>query len=389
MRTTLWTDVTVEQVCDGFQFDASENKGLFGLNGRLVIQPEYQRNYIYAEAKREESVIQSVLSRYPIGLIYFNKVGDHYEVLDGQQRITSLGRYLTNKFSIALGNSQHYFGSLPNEHRRLLLETRLMIFICEGEESEIKSWFRTINIAGIALNAQEISNSIYSGSFVTAAKAIFSNSQNHQLQRWSSYVKGATNRQEILQTALEWLVGSRDHERVDEYMSRHRWDTDADELSAHFDRVIDWIERTFLDTRDEMQGLDWGRLYDEYHEREYDPAALKAEIDRLYDDDAVNNQRGIYEYVLSGGVETKLLQIRMFDAKTKRKAYERQTAAALKAGRSNCPLCALGRNKNATRIYKPNEMDADHVTAWSAGGETSLDNCQMLCRTHNRAKGNA
>ena len=293
MRTTLWTDVTIEQVCDGFQFDASENKGLFGLNGRLVIQPEYQRNYIYAEAKREESVIQSVLSRYPIGLLYFNKVGDHYEVLDGQQRITSFGRYLTNKFSIALGNSQHYFCSLPNEHRRLLLDTRLMIFVCEGEESEIKSWFRTINIAGIALNAQEVSNSIYSGSFVTAA-----------------------------------------NERVDEYMSRHRWDADADELSAHFDRVIDWIERTFLDTRLEMQGLDWGRLYNEYHERKYDPAAKKA-------------------------------------------------------GRSNCSLCSIGRNKNATRIYKLNEMDADHVTAWSAGGETSLDNCRMLCRTHNRAKGNA
>ena len=389
MLTTFRTDITIEMICDGFTFDAAENKGLFGLSGRLVIQPEYQRNYIYADAKREDAVIQSILSRYPIGLLYFNAVGDHFEVLDGQQRITSLGRYVTDKFAVAVGGTQQYFSSLPKDQRRLLLDTHLMIYICEGAESEIKNWFRTINIAGIALNSQEISNSIYSGSFVTAAKSIFSNSQNHRLQRWSSYVKGAANRQEILQTALEWLVGSRDRERLDEYMSRHRWDADADELSTHFDRVIDWIESTFIDTRAEMCGLDWGRLYDTYHANAYDPDGLKLAIDRLYDDDAVTNPRGIYEYVLGGCDETKLLQIRLFDAKTKRKAYARQTEAALAEGRSNCPLCALGRNKNATRIYKPTEMDADHVTAWSHGGDTSLANCQMLCRTHNRSKGNA
>ena len=326
MLTTFRTDITVEKICEGFKFDAAENKGLFGLNGRLIIQPEYQRNYIYADAKREGAVIQSILNRYPIGLIYFNAVGDHFEMLDGQQRITSLGRYVTNKFSVSVGGAQQYFSSLPKEQRRLLLDTHLMIYICEGAESEIKNWFRTINIA---LNAQEISNSIYSGSFVTAAKAIFSNSQNNQLQRWRSYVKGAANRQEILQTALEWLVGDRDRERLDEYMSRHRWDADAEELSAHFDRVIDWIERTFIDTRAEMCGLDWGRLYADYHANAYDPDGLKLAIDRLFDDDAVTNPCGIYEYVLSGCAETKLLQIRLFDAKTKRKAYARQTEAAL------------------------------------------------------------
>ena len=48
----------------------------------------------------------------------------------------------------------------------------------------------------------------------------------------------------------------------------------------------------------------------------------------------------------------------------------------------------LGNNSNKTRIYKLKEMDADHVTAWSKGGKTDASNCEMLCKTHNRAKGN-
>jgi len=33
-------------------------------------------------------------------------------------------------------------------------------------------------------------------------------------------------------------------------------------------------------------------------------------------------------------------------------------------------------------------MDADHVAAWSKGGGTDIKNCQVLCKTHNQAKGN-
>ena len=390
METELWTDVTVAQICEGFEYDDAEGKGLFGLNGRLLIQPEYQRNYLYESSKREEGVVQSVLNRYPIGLLYFNKVGGRYEVLDGQQRITSLGRFYRRKFSVADENgTPHYFDSLPPEKRKLIDDTRLTIYICDGTETEIKNWFRTINIAGIALNEQEIANSIYSGPFVTAAKAIFSNSRNANIQQWSSYVRGAANRQDYLRTALEWIVGSTERNALDDYMSLHRNDGDANELRAHFEAVIDWIERTFVETHKEMCGLDWGRLYSTYHAREYDATALNAAVARLYDDPSVGNKRGIFEYVLGGSIDTKLLNVRVFDEKTKRIVYARQTEAAKAEGRSNCPLCAIGHEKRSARIWKLSEMDADHVTAWSRGGETSIDNCQMLCKMHNRSKGNA
>ena len=389
MKTTLKTDLTVADICEGFEFDKAENKGLFGWSGRLTIQPEYQRNYLYADANMETAVIDSILRGYPVGLLYFNRVGGRYEVLDGQQRITSLGRYIKNLFPIKdEGGHQQYYKSLAKNLQDLILQTPLTIYICEGTEDEIKAWFKTINIAGIALNAQEISNSVYSGSFVTLAKAEYSNSQNYRQTMWRSYVRGNLQRQEILQVALSWVVKSSEREAIDDYMSRHRHDDNIDELKNYFDGVIHWVETTFPEVYDEMCGLEWGRLYETYHGNSYDAAELKAEIEKLYEDDAVTDKRGIFEYVLGGGTEPKLLHVRFFEESVKKSAYARQKKIAEQIGKSNCPLCAQGGGRNAKKIWKYSEMDADHVEAWSRGGASTADNCQMLCKVHNRAKGN-
>jgi len=73
MKTKLRTDITVEAICQGFVYNESEGKGLFGLSGKLTIQPEYQRNYIYASENKEVAVIESILKEYPLGLIYWSQ----------------------------------------------------------------------------------------------------------------------------------------------------------------------------------------------------------------------------------------------------------------------------------------------------------------------------
>ena len=386
MNTTLLTDLTVADICDGFVYNELEGKGLFGWGGRLVIQPEYQRNYIYADGKRDVAVVDSLLKRYPLGLLYFVKVGEgRYEVLDGQQRITSFGRFVTNKFAVRDGNGmQQNFDGLDKSLRRRILESKLTVYVCEGEEPEIKEWFRTINIAGVPLNEQELLNSIYSGPFVTAAKEVFSNSSNANLQKWKAYVRGSENRQDILHTALEWVSKG----DVDGYMGRHRRDPDIRELETYFRTVVDWIDGVFAGTENEMCGLDWGRLYETYHGKAYNPKKVWERVKSLYADDFVKNRRGIFEYVLGGEKDTRLLDVRVFEPKETKIVYAKQTAEAEREGVSNCPLCAVGHDANAKRIWKFSEMDADHVTPWSKGGVTDIGNCQMLCKTHNRAKGN-
>ena len=385
MITTLKT-YTVQDICNGFVYNELEGKGLFGLGGKLTIQPEYQRNYIYADGKKDVAVIQSILHGYPLGLIYFNKISDDkYEVLDGQQRITSIGRYVTGKFAIQDDNGmEQHFSGLPQDKQSEILNTELLVYACQGTESEIKEWFKTINIAGVPLNDQELLNAVYSGSFVTMAKAEFSNSQNANVQMWSAYINGSVNRQDYLATALKWVS----HDHVSDYMSQHRYDNNINELRTYFTSVIDWASSVFTDVTNEMRGLEWGRLYEQYHQNAYNPVDVSTKLHQLYADPSVTNRKGICEYILGGCADTKLLNIRIFSDVDKQAAYEQQTQAAQQQGVSNCPLCAIGNDNNHTRIWKLSEMDADHVTAWSRGGSTSLDNCQMLCKTHNRAKGN-
>ncbi len=387
MKTTLRTEITVADLCDGFVYNQLEGKGLYGLSGKLTIQPEYQRNYIYADGggKKEAAVIESLLKGYPLGLIYFNKVSnDKFEVLDGQQRITSVGRFVTNKFAIMENSNPKNFDSLPTDQQAKIQASKLLIYECEGTESEIKQWFETINIAGVPLNPQELLNAIYSGPFVTLAKAEFSNSQNANIQKWSAYVKGSANRQEFLESALAWV--SKDD--IGTYMSTHRKNNNINELKNYFNSVIDWVSTTFKDVKKEMQGLEWGRLYEQYHSQSYKPEEVYADVKRLYSDLHVKKKRGIFEYILGGKQDTKLLEVRIFDEATTYSTYQKQTNAAKARSKSNCPLCALGHDANKGRIYKFEEMDADHVSAWSKGGNSSAKNCQMLCSTHNRAKGN-
>ena len=387
MNTTLKVDITVADICVGFVYNQLEGKGLFGLGGKLTIQPEYQRNYIYADGggKKEAAVIESLLKGYPLGLIYFNKVGDDkLEVLDGQQRITSIGRFVTNKFAIVDNGNPKNFDSLPVDQQAKIWDSKLLIYECEGTETEIKQWFETINIAGVPLNAQELMNAIYSGSFVTLAKAEFSNSQNSNIQKWSAYIKGSANRQDFLEQALNWVSKG----DIGSYMSRHRNDNNINELKTYFNSVIDWVSTVFTDVLPEMKGLEWGRLYEEHHGKSYDPKKISDDLKRLAADPYVTKRKGIFEFLLGGSVDAKLLEVRFFDTPVKRATYAKQTQTAGAKGESNCPLCAIGHDANKSRIYKIDEMDADHVSAWSKGGESSAENCQMLCVTHNRAKGN-
>lgn len=380
---------SVEQVLDGFVYNELEAKGLFGLGGKLVIQPEYQRHYIYGDGKKDVAVIDSLLKGYPLGLIYFNVDGGTLEVLDGQQRITSVGRFRTGKFAIKVNGKEQTFSSLPKESQQKILDSELLVYECEGTEPEIKEWFETINIAGVPLNSQELLNAIYSGPFVTKAKAEFSNSHNANLQKWNAYIKKADpKRQEVLAIALDWVSSSKGI-TVDAYLAQHRNDDNINELKTYFTTVIDWVGSVFTRSPDKwMKGLEWDRLYESYHGTSYNPAKVDAEVSRLLGDPFVDSRKGVYEYVLGGGTDTKLLSIRVFDDKTIALRYQQQTDEAKKAGVSNCPLCAVGNNANKTRIYARNEMDADHVAAWSKGGLTDLANCEMLCITHNRAKGN-
>ena len=388
MKTTLKTDWTIKEICEGFYYDKNEGKGVNGLNGKLVIQPPYQRNYIYDKGGKDVAVIESILNGYPIGLIYFSKISeDKYELLDGQQRICSIGRFVNTTYPFAVNDSDgnpRYFDSLSKDEQDKILNTKLTIYICEGTPQEIQKWFETINISGVPLNDQELLNAAYYGPFVTEARKVFSNSNNSNMNKWQTYIKGDPKRQEILATALDWVS---DH-HIAEYMAEHRQDTNVNELMNHFNSVIDWVSNLFDYTEKEVKGLPWGDYYRDYHNTSFDKSELNFDLNSLMQDPYVLNKRGIFEYLLGGKQHPELLNVRLFEESVKRTKYSQQTDKAKQEGISNCPYCAIGNNENRTKIWKYDEMDADHVSAWSKGGDSSIENCEMLCKMHNRSKGN-
>src|SRR5699024_8670533 len=277
----------IRDIVDGFHYNELEGKGLYGLAGNLTIQPEYQRNYIYNDGKKDVAVIDSLLKGYPLGLIYFNQPiqdEDKFEILDGQQRITSIGRFFKVLFVVTdTDGNEQYLSSLSKHQQDQILETELLIYDCYGTEVEIKEWFRTINIVGVPLTAQELRNAVYSGPFVDAAKKVFSNSSSAIMSKWANFVKGNPARQEVLEVALDW-VAQREGTSIDSYMAKHREDSDCNELQTYFEAVIDWAASVFEMKDNSMQGVAWNTLYENYGSQAYSPTEMTMAAEDLLSD---------------------------------------------------------------------------------------------------------
>lgn len=359
--------IPVREIFDGY-VDSAE-LGVKAYGGRLNVRPAYQREFVYNPQQRD-AVIRTVRNKFPLNVMYWVRNGEGgYEMLDGQQRTISICRYLNGDFSI----NHQTVHNLTAEERDAILDYELVIYVCEGTEREKLDWFDVVNTAGEKLTAQERRNAIYAGPWLNEAKKYFSRTGCPASQQGESYLNGSAIRQQILETVLGWIA-DRDRGEIEDYMSAHQNDDDCGDLWGYFQSVVNWVRETFPNTRSKlMKGLPWGIYYNRYGRKAWNAAELEARIVQLLRDDEdindITNQRGIYEYLLSG--DERHLSIRRFSDKMARTAYERQEGI--------CPICR--------KHFELDEMQADHIVPWSKGGHTVAANCQMLCRACNLKKG--
>ena len=352
--------IKIRELVEGYV--DNEEEGVFGWGGKLNIRPKYQREFVYKDQQRQ-AVIDTIVQNFPLNIMYWVKSGeDEYEVLDGQQRTISICQYINGDFSFDM----RYFHNLQDDEKNKILDYDLMVYFCEGTESEKLKWFQTINIAGEKLTEQEIRNAVYSGSWVSNAKRYFSKTNAPAYGLGGEYMSGSSIRQDYLETAISWISKG----NIETYMGNHQHDTNANELWLYFQSVIAWVKAVFPNYRKEMKGLDWGLWYNKLKDTPLNSAKLEAEVSRLMQDEDVTNRKGIYQYVLFG--DEKHLNIRQFKESDKRYAYENQSGVCIKC----------------KKHFKIEEMEADHITPWSKGGKTERDNCQMLCKQCNRRKSN-
>ena len=371
MMTIEPRSIKVKDIFNGYS-DNGDN-GVFAYGGKLAIRPAYQREFVYDD-KQAEAVIHTVIKGFPLNVMYWVKTGvDTYEVLDGQQRTLSIMQYLQHKFPITLDGKSYYCDSLPDDLYHALMDYTFMIYVCEGEESEKLEWFRVVNIAGEKLTEQELRNSVYTGPWLSDAKRYFSKRTCAAKGLSDRYITGDPNRQELLEKALAGICEYQGIKDITQYMSAHQSDSDADELWQYFQDMINWTQKIFPTYYADMKGLDWCHLYNIYQGQNYNSAVMDREVKRLHEDEDVQKNRGIYEFLLCRDTDPfagRLLNLRTFDKRDKMAAYSRQGGV--------CPICH--------KHFEFNEMEGDHIKPWSKGGQTIPENCQMLCRDCNGRK---
>lgn len=351
-------ELTIREVFENY-LDNNE-QGVTAYNGKLNIRPPYQREFVY-DAKKREAVIRTIQKGFPLNVMYWVKNSEEsFEVLDGQQRTISFCQYVNGDFSL----NNRAFHNLTETEKNQILDYKLMIYFCEGNDKEKLDWFKIINIAGEKLTDQELRNAVYTGKWLSDAKHKFSKSNCAAYLMGSKYLTGTPIRQEYLETALKWINNG----EIEAYMAAHQHDPNANELYFYFSSLINWIENTFTNYRKEMKNVDWGSLYNQYKNDTFDTIAIEKEVSKLMADDDVTNKKGIYSYILTR--KEKYLSLRTFDNHIKRTAYEKQNGI--------CPHCK--------KHFNIEEMEADHITPWSKGGKTLAENCQMLCKECNCKK---
>lgn len=366
--------VTVRDVTENYRDNNEE--GVVGYDGKLNIRPKYQREFIY-NVKQRDAVLSTIRKGFPLNVMYWavNEDGT-YEVLDGQQRTISFCQYAAGDFSIDVDGHPMAIHNLTQPQRDQILDYELMVYVCDGNDQDKLDWFRTINIAGAELTAQELRNAVYTGPWLTHAKSIFSKTNCAAYGLSSKYIASTPIRQDLLEKALKWKSDG----KIEQYMSDHQHDQNANELWTYFQNVIWWVQQTFTTYRKEMKGVEWGPLYDRFKDGKFDTKEIERRTAELMQDPDVTKRAGIYTYLLTG--DERHLSIRRFDDREKRAAYERQGHRCANGGR-----CRTPGNEDGKREFDIGEMEGDHITPWSKGGKTVAENCQMLCIPCNRDKG--
>lgn len=386
-------EITIADLCKGYENETEIDieKGVYAYGGKLCVRPAFQRSFVYNK-KQENAVIDTALKGFPLNIMYWVDNGDGtYDCLDGQQRTISLCNFVAGSSSFhapwLTGKDPkkvayvHTLKRLNEELYNKFMNYKLEIYICKGTKAEQMEWFHTINIAGEELSNQELRNANYVSRWLTDAKRYFSKANPNSTAKCPAevvgkkYTKANANRQELLEQVISWKINSKEDADICNYMEEHINDEDASDLWNYFNNVIDWVKELFPGSYDDaMKSMNWGKFYNEYHNKEYDPNEIIKKIEELTQLKAEKildvGFAKIYEYCITR--DEKLLSLRAFNDAEKRTLYKKQNGCCADCGEH----------------FDLSKLEAHHIKAWNQGGKTELSNGVLICKKCHNARHN-
>lgn len=397
---------TLGEIAKGYKDNSEEVAGgVTAMDGKLNIRPKYQRAFIRETDKVWRcNLVDSVLNERPIGSFYFADKGEgYYDVLDGQQRLMTLCSVINAGCNGTITINDNgvikdvAFPKLRKDWQEKIKNYEIDVYICVGNEEGLLNWFTTINQPHSELTKQEIRNAVYCGPFVEDAKRLFSKtrakaqptsefqtkSSPYYFDKFSHGLK--LERQDFLERVIDWasmieygVKVDRDI-RIDNYMSEHRNDENAECLVEAYKKIVDWACNTFRDNVREQKGVrgcDWGEIYTLFAQKEYDFKQLNDEIEDLLLRDSIIRTSNILKYALMGKQDNaedehrryKLLSVRGLTPTERKRLYKMQG----------------GIDPIDGKTYDIDEMQAHHIRPVYAGGETKLGNMVLLSAENHR-----
>lgn len=402
-------------------------------DGDLVLQPEYQRKYV-ATPSISSKLIESILMDVPIPVIYLAEEQDGtYSVIDGQQRLTSFLSFIKGEYPREIGGgifkltglkvyrelNKKTFLMLEKEHQNKIKKTTLHTIIIKKESNEDVKFeiFERLNTGSIKFNEDEIRNTVYRGNYIKLLAELEENKIFHQLVQKDNFKKRMIYRGMILrffaiseksylnyQPSMKQFCNK--ELRDNRYLSKEK----AKEYRNRFEHCVDLVKvvfgetafRRYIPTVDGKKQGNWTTtrinmsLYDiqlcGFVNFSKNEVLRNADYIREAIVELMTDNR---EFIDSIEIETsnkevlkkrfkiwldKLDEIigdseynqRNFSYQIKKELFDKNQ------------ICAISGN----RILAIEDAEVDHIIPYSKGGETRIENAQLVLRYFNRAKNN-
>ena len=381
--------------------------------GDIELNPDYQRDYVYSE-KRASKLIESILMGIPIPTVYLSQEQDEtYSVIDGQQRITSFVKYLSNEYKLKdlkeLSElNELFFKDLDKEIQRKLKKCSLETIIILKNSSDLKyEIFARLNQGAVSLKPQELRNCIYRGSFNNMIEDIAKNNKTFGILM-AQENKRKTYQEQILRFfALKDFSSFKSSmlKTMNSYMAFHQND-DTGTISKQkqlFNGTIDIIKQVLGNDAFFGYDRDKGILISKFSGSIFDsiviPFSMFNKHDIMQQADTIRNEitnlkknneeYKDYTYASTGSKKRVIGRIMLVmnilkkyldsSIDSEQRAFTEDDKKALFKPGYICSYCG-------NEILSIDDAEVDHITPFSLGGKTVLENAQLLHRHCNREK---